>query len=191
MLGMKERIETLVSAGLTNLVERTKPIWPHAYEQLLEQNLSFYVGLELANHGFSIVEEFPADSGNRIDLVAFEYQSKTLVLLESKRLWRRHGDKDTSLCVGDMKRIELWARNGLKVWSFEKRDAEPLRAVQVFGIALASSSGWDNSKAKDNLAKAKEFLGTVASEFKEVPHTDGTYYLLYRVWQVESASVEL
>ena len=112
MTVMDKRLRGLVSVGLRNLMKRSRGIWPRAEEQLLEQNLSFYVGAELLKAGYCVVAEFPADPRNRIDLVAFNERAKTLVLLESKRIWRLHGSLDFRNLQRDMRRAEGLAEGG-------------------------------------------------------------------------------
>ena len=184
MTAMEMQIRRLVTKGLENLMEKSRLLWPGKNEQLLERNLSFYVGVELVNAGFVVVEEFPVNPEERIDLVAFHGDTKTLVLLESKRLWRLHGAKDAARCVDDMVRAEGFVKKGLEVWSFETETVTSLQPMECFGIALASASGPNATQAAANLLDVRKCFGKLAGEFAEMPHGDKTYFALHRVWKI-------
>ena len=180
---MPTSIDVRVEKGIKNLMRRSLSIWPGRCEQLLESSLSFYVGAEFLRTGFAVIQEFPVNSTNRVDLVAFERKSKTLVLLESKRFWSIHGPADPNALLRDIARIKRIATKGLSVWCSDGKRA--LSVKRAFGVALGSVSGRNPKATQKNLERAEKALNRKATGFLGDVHPDGTYAVLRRVWEID------
>jgi hypothetical protein len=181
----QQSVEKIVQRGLRNLMGHARKLWPRQDPQILERNLSFYVGAAFLKQGFTIFQEWPCGDKEHFDMVAFHPQESTLLVLEAKRLWAMHGDGDAEKVGDDVHRIDEHARS-LECWSYAEKRVVPLEATEMFGVALASVSGADAREADANRTRFEVALDRiVCGKFSAVPHDDRTYIALYRVWTIK------
>jgi hypothetical protein len=183
----QQSIEGIVRLGLENLMRHALELWPRQDEQILERNLSFYVGAALLERGFTIIQEWPCGRAEHFDMVAFHPQESTLLVTEAKRLWAVHGDEDAVRVRLDVDRINriIGPDKSLPRWSYSDKTEMPLAATRVFGVALASVSGAGADEAKKHRERLAGALAQQIGEFSSVPHEDGTYIAFYRVWTIK------
>jgi hypothetical protein len=183
----QQSIEGIVRLGLRNLMDQTLELWPRHDEQILERNLSFYVGAALLERGFTIIQEWPCGRDEHFDMVAFHRQESTLLVLEAKRLWTLHGVGDAGKVKLDVDRIGRFVGpdKPLVIWSYSDKKEMPLAATHLFEVVLTSVSGADADQAKKHRERLEGALNKQVGEFSAVEHEDGTYIALYRVWPIK------
>jgi hypothetical protein len=181
----QQSMERIVHLGLENLMRHARILWPRDDHQILERNLSFYVGAALLEQGFTIVQEWPCGGDEHLDMVALHPQESTLLVLEAKRLWAIHRDGDVEKVMDDARRIDERVKS-LECWSYATKKPARLEWAHAFGVVLASVSGANAEEAKANRARFEVTLNKkTGAKFCAVEHEDGTYLAVYRVWPIK------
>lgn len=178
-----------VRSALRRLIKRSDVLWPGADAQLAEKNLSFYAGHELLRRGYTVVVEWPLNRKEHIDLVAWSPAEKTLVLLESKRTWRR--SLELNWLYDDIKRLERAARR-LGAWTLHATDGwltvEPQAIIGV--VLLGSNDLRSLDPTKRRRGRVNDVIRALTQrvgDFAHVAHKDEQhpYVLHYAAWTIK------
>lgn len=178
-------IEQKIRVGLKKLMKKAELLWPGERAQVLERNLTHYVGAGMM--GFGVVYEYPfrpernAKRWKRLDMVAFDPSGRVLVLAESKRLLKEV-DAGVARVKGDVEKIKE-ASKKLRCWNYGKGKEESLCGAVTLGVLLVSVSG-DRRVAAQRREKLSSDVG-LGGWPTPVSHSDGTYHALYKVWKLK------
>ena len=184
----KEEVCRLINAGLSRLVKETDVLWPGSDAQLPERNLSLYVAHELLNSGYTAMTEWPFNRNEHIDLVAFEPQERTLLLVESKRSWHRALEigwlcDDVERCERAARCLDAWTRGKAEQW-------QKIDPCEIFGAVLVGSTAIDSLDPgryrRGNIGDVIRGLIAKVGPFATIPHIDQEYpYVLhFAVWRI-------